>query len=79
MFENGKVYKIEVAENAMLQKVEKGDKFSIYVNGNKGIFLKYNGCKELFRHTLKNINYWLYESCKINNVESIEQWKERNK
>lgn len=77
MFENDKVYKIEVIENVMMEKIEKGDSYSIYVRGNKVIFMKPRGCKALFRHTLENANYWLYDHCKIIQVETIEQWKLR--
>lgn len=77
MFENDKVYKIEVIENVMLNKVERGDSYSIYVRGNKAVFMRPRGCKSLFQHTLKNINDWLYEHCKIEKVETIEQWKLR--
>ena len=77
MFENGKVFKIEVSENVMLEKVEKGDCYSIYISGDKAIFLRPNGCKPLFRHTLKNINYWLYENCIIKRIKTIKQWKQR--
>jgi len=77
MFENNKVYKIEVIENVFLNKVEKGDSYSIYVSGNKARFLRPRGYKVLFCHTLKNANDWLYNHCQIKQIETIEQWKQR--
>ena len=77
MFENGKVYKIEVIENVMLNKVEKGNLFSIYISGGKARFLKPRGFKVLFQHTLENVNYWLYDHCKIIQTETVEQWKQK--
>ena len=77
MFENNNVYKIEVIENVFLQKVEKGDKYSLYITGNKVIFLKPRGTKALFQHTLTNVNNWLHDQCSIENIETVKEWKQR--
>lgn len=75
MFENGKVYKIEVTGHTFLNKVERGYIYKIYVDGDDVRFLKPRGRKVLFRHKLKNANYSLYDNCTIEDIETIEDWR----
>jgi hypothetical protein len=77
MFESGNVYKIEVTGNVFLQKVEKGNSYTIYISGNSARFLRPRGVKVLFQHTLQNVNNWLYDHCDIEKIETIEEWKQR--
>ena len=76
MFENGKVYKIEIVGHTFLNRVERGSMYKIYVDGDQVRFLKPRGKKVLFRHKLKDANYSLYNNCVIKQVETIEQWRE---